>query len=77
VISNESVQRLIETDRDTLIALMAAAYAAGSPHLERWDVYQDADIRALLEAAKVANFMPATVQHGEMWMLRAPPDRTS
>lgn len=70
MISNEAVQRLIACDRETLIALMAAAYAAGSVHLASWDVNQDMDIRALLEAAKVANYIPSTITHGEMWMHR-------
>lgn len=70
MISNESVQRLIACDRDTLIALMAAAYADGSFHLARWEFAQDVDVQTLLDAAKVANHIPSTVTDGEAWMHR-------
>jgi hypothetical protein len=73
MISNEAVRRLIACDRETLVALMAAAYADGSFHLSRWEFAQDADVLALLDAAKVANHIPSTVTDGEAWMHRRVP----
>jgi len=73
MISNEAVQRLIACDRDTLVALMAAAYADGSFHLSRWEFAQDVDVQALIEAAKVANHIPTTIKDGETWMHRRVP----
>lgn len=58
MISNEAVQRLIDLDRETLVALMAAAMAAGSFGGSSWDVYQDMDIRALLDQARAVNARP-------------------
>lgn len=58
MISNEAVQRLIATDRETLVALMAAAHASGAMRGGIWDVYRDPDIRALLDAAKALNAAP-------------------
>jgi hypothetical protein len=50
MISNERVQALIALDRDTLIALMAAAAdPRGVPYPS------DPDVRALLDAARALN----------------------
>lgn len=59
MITNESVQRLIACDRETLVDLMAAAMAAGSfGGSGVWNVWQDGDIRALIEAARARNARP-------------------
>lgn len=70
MISNERVQALIALDRETLIDLLAAAMAAGSWGGSSWNVYQDIDIRSLLEAAKARNARPATLTPADGWMLR-------
>ncbi len=65
MISNEAVQRLIACDRDTLIALMAAAWAEAHPFCIRpLELYRDPDIQALINAAKDANAPPP------QWQLR-------
>jgi hypothetical protein len=68
MISNEAVQILIATDRETLIALMAAAMAAGSWGGQSWNIYQDPDIRSLMDAARAANARPATLTPAEGWI---------
>lgn len=60
VISNEAVQRLIATDRDALIALLALAMECSKAGGERtFNTQYDPDIQALLAAA---------------WNQNAPPD---
>lgn len=68
MISNEAVQRLIAIDRETLIALMAVAHAAGSWGGQPWNIYLDPDIKALLEAARALNAQPATRTTIGGWM---------
>lgn len=58
MISNEAVQRLIATDRETLTQLMAAAMADGAMRGGIWNVYQDPDVRALIETARTLNAAP-------------------
>jgi len=65
MIRNESVQRLIACDKETLIALMAAA----ADRYGDWNRDRDPDIRALIDAAKALNARAATLtppQHA--WM---------
>lgn len=67
MISNERVQALIACDRDTLIALMAVAHAAGHSRGVPWDIYLDPDIKALLDAARAENARPATLTPPKGW----------
>lgn len=68
MISNEAVQRLIATDRETLIALMAAA---ADRHGD-WNLDRDPDIRALIEAARERNKEVSAFQWtGFRWEKRA------
>lgn len=69
MISNERVQALIATDRETLIDLMAVAVAAGSWGGSSWNIYLDPDIKALLEAARARNAQPATQTTIGGWMV--------
>lgn len=63
MISNESVQRLIACDRDTLIALMALCMAVGKTGGERdFDAQLDPDIRMLLIFAWEQNAPPPQMQ---------------
>ena len=64
MISNEAVQRLIACDRETLVALMAAA--ADRAAWATWPA--DPDIRALIDAARGMNAMPATRTPSGGWM---------
>lgn len=67
MISNEAVQRLIATDRETLIQLMAVAEASGAMRGGTWDVSLDPDIKALLEAARTLNRQPVTLTLPAGW----------
>lgn len=55
MIANAAVQALIATDRETLIELMAVAYARGGYQLTHPG---DPDVRALLDEARIRNERP-------------------
>jgi hypothetical protein len=55
MIANSAVRRLIETDRETLIDLLAVAYARGGMSGGLWNVWLDPDVRGLLDEAQRRN----------------------
>lgn len=48
MISNDDIWRLIDADRETLIELMLAAYAAGSDRAVASGLWHDPDFRSLI-----------------------------
>ena len=68
MINNEAVLRLIALDRETLVALMAAAQDRRA-----WDVRHDPDIMALIDAARDMNATPATRTPAGGWTVKRLP----
>lgn len=62
MISNEAVQRLIDCDRETLIALIALAMTGTSGMGPHWNSYHDPDIRMLMDTAQGTNTNPSPWQ---------------
>lgn len=68
MICNEAVRRLMETDRNTLVDLMAVAFAHGGFRGGLWNTWTDPDVRELLKEAEQRNALPERWQASlERW----------